>query len=181
MSTKGYYYLVLNGHLKAELEDGVIQWRFAEDGDIGEQAKVHPINHGDMLKIFDHEQTLVWSGVVAFNYSMCAEPDPENPELVVQKIDGKAVSGVQGSARPKDWLQWFEQGHQARLEIRINGENAPPEDPDGEDPVATAEEEDPAVRREKLIKEVLQAHDTSSSAKQGRQPPVTQGKHWWDD
>jgi hypothetical protein len=180
MSTKGYYYLVLNGHLKAVLEDGVMHWRFAEEVEAGAEPKVHPINHGDMLKIFDNEQTLVWSGVVAFNHSMCSEPDPDDPEILIQKIGEKVVNGIQGSARPKDWLEWFERGQQARLEIRINGENAPPEDAGAEDGPAD-ESEDPAVRREKLIKEVLQAHDTSSSGKHGQQRAGDQAKHWWDD
>jgi hypothetical protein len=180
MSTKGYYYLVLHGHLKAELDDGVIQWRFAEDAEAGAEPKVHPINHGDMLKVFDREQTLVWSGVVAYNLSMCSEPHPENPDVMLQKIGDKIVNGIQGSARPKDWLQWFEHGARARLEIRINGENEPAEaPPQGAD--ESGEASDPDVLRAKLIAGVLQAHDASSASKPGAPRSGDGVKHWWDD
>jgi hypothetical protein len=183
MSAKGYHYLVLSGHLMTEVIDGVIQWRFAEESESATDPNhppVHPITHGDLLKVFDRENTLVWSGVVAYNYNMMAEPDPDKPDETIQKIKGKVVAGIQSSARPVQWLEWFEHRYRARLEIRINNQNTPqeadlvgPEDPEA--PV------DPEVERERLIQGVLHAHDRNSVGKPVRNTSPEHKKAWWED
>lgn len=173
MSAKGHYFLLLSGRLKAHVaEDGFIIWKFVEDAPEGQEGESHLVRSGDLLKIIDEENTLVWSGVVAFNYEMMSHPDPDKPGESIQHIAGKKVRGIQGSARPAQWLQWFEQGYRAKLEIRIN------EMPThyGE---AGGEEVNRGAERDRMIGELLGEHDKRDAAPKEKLP--TAGKKWWED
>ncbi len=179
--SKGHYFLVLSGKLCAALgDDGYIIWKFEEDAAEGVQGEVHLVRSGDLLKVYDEESTLVWAGVVAFNYEMMSQPNPANPsdpEDRIQYISGKKVRGIQGSARPVNWLHWFESGFRAKLEIRIS-EMPTHYDQAAKESSVEGAESDRGAERERMIHELLGEHDTRDSKPKEKLP--TGGKKWWD-
>lgn len=182
MSSKGHYYLIMHGHLNAHLDsEGYISWRFIEDAEEGVRGREHPINGGDLLKVYDADETLLWSGVVAYNYEMMSEELKDGSGRRVQKIAGKLVRGIQGSARPLHWLDWFTQGNRARLEIRIGEMNTHYAD---QKPQSTSEdpapEGDRAVERERLIEDLINLHDGGNTAPEAKKP-ISGKNHWWDE
>ncbi len=159
MSAKGHYFLVMSGHLLAELDlEGYLNWKFQEEAEDGQRGEVHPIKNGDFLRVFDEDNCILWSGVIAFNDEMLREPDFPGSEHLVQKINGRKVRNVQGSARPKHWLEWFEKKNAARLEVRVTVINTHYDEPNPQ-LVEGGEGVDRAAERERLIKELIELHD----------------------
>lgn len=183
MSAKGHYYLIMHGHLSAHVDgEGYISWRFIEDAEEGHVGREHPINGGDLLKVYDADNTLLWSGVVAFNYEMMSEDLADGSGRRVQRISGKLVRGIQGSARPLHWLEWFESGNRARLEIRINEMNTHYAEPQAGSTKDGAEEDhcpDRSAERERLIEDLISYHDGGNTAPEVKKP-LGGKNHWWD-
>lgn len=183
--SKGSYYLVIEGFLRAEEDaEGFVNWKFVQDDAEGKEVSVHPIRDGDILKVFDEDFTLAWSGVIAYNYEMQSQPDPDNPEKRIQIIGGKKVRGMSGSARPLHWLQWFRDNWRARLEIRVNDINTHYAEIDGHETDESLPH-DRDAERNRLIEDVMSKHSDTRMNGVGKPTVAAKavwgGKKWWDD
>ncbi len=73
------------------------------------------VNNGDILYIFNSDQTLYWSGKIKLEYKTNYRPYPMNPQFGQQAVLEMWVHGLQKSLDPEFWAQAFLQGKRVYL------------------------------------------------------------------
>lgn len=78
---------------------------------------LHLLEKGDLLKIFTDESRkgLAWEGTIDFDYEAEKEPIEGFAHLVVQRVGGCTVNGVQKGVKPDTWFGYFVKSLPAEL------------------------------------------------------------------
>lgn len=106
----------INGHLEPFAEQGTegIVWCIYDPSHNTADGKrsydgLHLIEKGDLLKIFTDESRkgLEWQGPIDFDYEAEKKPIRGFEHLVVQRVGGCTVNGLQKGVDPDTWFDYF--------------------------------------------------------------------------
>ena len=111
------------GTLYAFFETGTegIIWSVTNN-DLEGWAKLNCLVNGDHLIIFDpvDRTTVVWEGVIQYEYERNLTPSPFNPNYKKQAIMNSWVNGIQNNVEPETWMNWFLKEYPAQLIKKTN-------------------------------------------------------------